>query len=138
MNMFKKVKAKSVTEYLASVPAERKDLMRFLYDFIRKSAPSLKPHFAYNMIGYGSFPYHNYKNKLIRWPVVALANQKQYVSIYVCAVENGKYVAEKHKKELGNVSVGKSCIRLKKLEDIRLNVLKKILRDAEKNPGLIL
>lgn len=136
--MFKKVKAKSVTEYLASVPAERKDLMRFLYDFIRKSAPSLKPHFAYNMIGYGSFPYHNYKNKLIRWPVVALANQKQYVSIYVCAVENGKYVAEKHKKELGNVSVGKSCIRLKKLEDIRLNVLKKILRDAEKNPGLIL
>src|SRR5688572_19731949 len=103
MNMFKKTKANSIESYLAAVPKDRKETLLFLHDFIQKSAPSLKPHFAYNMLGYGSFPYRNYKKELIQWPTIALANQKNYVSLYVCAVENGQYIAEKHKKELGKV-----------------------------------
>jgi hypothetical protein len=135
--MFKKTKAKTVKEYLTAVPPERKELVDFLHTFIQKSAPSLKPHFAYNMIGYGSFPWRNYKHEPIEWPVVSLANQKQYVSLYVCSVADGGYLAEKHAKELGKkVSVGKSCIRIKKLDDVNLDALKKVLRLAEKKPGL--
>ena len=134
--MFKPTKAKTVQQYLAAVPKERQETMRFLHDLIQQTAPSLKPHFAYNMLGYGSFPYKNYKKELISWPVVALANQKNYISLYVCAVIKEKYVAETYKKELGKVSVGKSCIRFKKLEDINLPVLKKVLRLASKTPGL--
>lgn len=136
MNMFKAVKAKSVESYLASVPKERKELILFLHNFIKKTAPKLKPHFAYNMLGYGSFPYLNYKKEKINWPVVALANQKNYVSLYICALDKGIYIAEKYKKELGKVSVGKSCIRFKKLEDLNLPTLKKVLLLAAKNPGL--
>lgn len=136
MNMFKSTTAKTVQGYLQLVPPERRELMEFLHEFIQKSAPSLKPHFAANMLGYGSFPYKNYKKEQIEWPVIALANQKQYVSVYVCAVADGKYVAESHAKELGKVSVGKSCIRFKKLEDVKLDVLKKVLKIAEKKPGL--
>ena len=134
--MFKKVKAKTVQEYLASVPKERKELVLFLHDFIKKSAPKLKPHFSYNMLGYGSFSYRNYKHEQIDWPTIALANQKNYISIYVCAVDHGKYIAEMHAKELGKVSVGKSCIRFKKIEDVNLPVLKKVIQLAAKNPGL--
>lgn len=134
--MFKGVKAKSVESYLASVPKERQELMLFLHNFIKKTIPKLKPHFAYNMLGYGFFPYLNYKKEKINWPVVALANQKNYVSIYVCALDKGIYIAEKYKKELGKVSVGKSCIRFKKLEDLNLPTLKKVLLLAGKNPGL--
>ncbi len=136
MNMFKKSKATSVASYLASVPPERRELIRFLHGFIQKAAPKLKPHFAYNMLGYGSFPYKNYKNETLLWPTVALADQKRYVSVYVCAVIDGKYVAETHKKELGKVSVGKSCIRFRKLEDVNLPALKKVIRIAAKHPGL--
>src|SRR5688572_24916996 len=120
MNMFKKVKATTVEGYIASVPPERKEMIVFLHDFIQKAAPKLKPHFAYDMLGYGSFPYKNYKGDMITWPVISLGNQKQYVSIYICAVIDGKYVAETHQKELGKVSVGKSCIRIKKLADVNL------------------
>ena len=134
--MFKPSKATTVKEYLDAVPAERKELIDFLHDFIQKSAPSLKTFFAYNMLGYGKFPYVNYKKEPIEWPVIALANQKNYVSIYVCSVVDGEYVAEKHKDELGKVSVGKSCIRFKKLEDVNLDVLKKVIKIAEKRPGL--
>ncbi len=137
MNMFKKVKTDSVASYLAAVPKERMEMIQFLHAFIQKSAPKLKPHFAYNMLGYGSFPYRNYKHELITWPVIALANQKNYVSIYVCAMDGKKYVAETFKKDLGKVSVGKSCIRFKKLEDVNLPTLKKVFQIAAKSPGLI-
>ena len=138
MNMFKATKAKSVASYLAAVPKERKELILFLHDFIRKASPTLKPHFAYNMLGYGSFLCRNYKKEMISWPVVALDNQKNYVSVYVCAIDAGQYVAEKYKKQLGKVSVGKSCIRFKKLEDVNLPVLKKVIQEAAKNPGLVM
>lgn len=133
--MFKPTKAKTVKEYLQAVPPERKELMEFLHAFIQKTAPKLKAHFANNMLGYGSFPWKNYKKEDIEWPVVALANQKLYVSLYVCAVENGKYIAETYKKDLGKAAVGKSCISFKQLSDINLETLKKILKAAEKHPG---
>lgn len=136
MNMFKPTAATSIEEYLAAVPPDRKELITFLHKFIQESAPELKPHFAINMLGYGSFPYKNYKKEDIEWPVISLANQKNYVSIYVCAVEGKTYVAEKYEKDLGKVSVGRSCIRFKKLDDINLPVLKKVIRMAVKNPGL--
>lgn len=135
MNMFKAIKAKTIQQYLDSIPEERRELFNFLHAFIQKSAPKLKPHFANNMIGYGSFPYKNYKKELIEWPVIGLANQKNYISIYVCALVNGKYLAESYAKELGNVTVGKSCISFKKREDIHLPTLKKVLVAAQKNPG---
>jgi len=135
--MFKSTKAKSVETYLAQVPEDRKDLVLLLHKYIKKTVPKLKSHFAYNMLGYGSFPYLNYKKEKIYWPVIALANQKNYISLYVCAVDRGQYIAEKYKKELGKVSVGRSCIRFKKLEDINLAALKKVLQFAAKSPGLI-
>ena len=134
--MFKPVKAKTVNEYLASVPLERNKTVRFLHAFIQKASPKLKPRLAYNMLGYGSFKYVNYKKEVIDWPTVALANQKQYMSIYICAIEDKKYLAEKYKKDLGKVSVGKSCIRFRKLEDLNLPVLKKVIQEAAKKPGL--
>lgn len=136
MNMFKPAKATTVKDYIASVPPERRELIEFLHAFIQQTVPGLKPHFASNMLGYGSFSYKNYKKEMIEWPVIALANQKQYVSLYVCAVVDGTYVAEAHAKELGKVSVGKSCIRFKKIEDLNLDALKKVLKIAEKHPGL--
>ncbi len=135
--MFKPTKATSVKEYLSMLPPERREVVEFFHAFIQKTCPKLKPDFAFNMIGYGSFPYLNYKKDMIEWPVVSLASQKNYISIYVCAVDGKEYVAEKYKKELGKVSVGKSCIRFKKIEDVDLKILKKVLQFAQKMPGLV-
>ena len=134
--MFKPVKATSVSEYLSLLPQERKEAIEFLHRLIQKTSTRFKPRFSYNMLGYGTFKYLNHKKEEIDWPVIALASQKQYISIYVCAVEKGEYIAEKHKAVLGKVSVGRSCIRFKKLADINLPALKKILKLAAKSPGL--
>lgn len=137
MNMFKKVKAESVEVYIAAVPEERRSAIEFLHNFIQSTSPTLKPHFAYNMLGYGSFKYKNYKKEIIDWPTVALANQKNYISVYICSVKDGQYIAEKYKADLGKVSVGKSCIRFKKLEDVNLKILGKIIKEASDNPGFM-
>lgn len=137
MNMFKPVKAKSIKEYFGMLPKERRVPVEFVHRLIQKVSPKLKPHFAYNMLGYGSFKYRNHKKKIIDWPVLALASQKNYMSLYVCVIENGEYIAEKYKKQLGKVSVGRSCIRFKKLDDLNLKTLAKIIKLAAKSPGLV-
>lgn len=134
--MFKLVKAKTIEEYFAALPQERREPLEFLQKFIHKIAPELKPIFAYNMPGYGSFKYKNYKNEIIDWPIIGIASQKNYMSLYVCAVDAGEYLAEKHKADLGKVSVGKSCIRFKKLADLNLKTLEKVIKLAVISPGL--
>ena len=136
MNMFAKNEAKSVEEYLVMVPEDRKKDIDFLHDLIQKTVPGLKPYFASNMIGYGSFYYLDSIKQKRDWPIIALANQKNYISIYVCALVEDKAALEKYKKELGKNSKGISCIRFKKIEEINLETLKIVLRLAEKNPGV--
>lgn len=136
MNMFAKNEAKSVEEYLLMVPDDYKQNIDFLHDFIQKAVPNLKPYFASNMIGYGSFYYLDSKKQKRDWPIIALANQKNYISIYVCAIVEDKAAVEKYKKELGKLSKGISCIRFKKIEEINLETLKIVLKLAEKNPGV--
>jgi Domain of unknown function (DU1801) len=137
MNMFKPVKATTTKEYFESLAPDRREIFETLDKLIKKVAPSLKPNFLYNMPGYGSFKYQNRKKEMLDWPTIAIASQINYISIYVCAVDGGEYIAEKNKSELGKVSVGKSCIRFKKLEDLNLKTLEKVLKLAEKNPGLV-
>jgi hypothetical protein len=51
--------------------------------------------------------------------------------------ENKQYLAEKYESDLGKVDVGKSCIRFKKIEDLIIETVKKVLKEAAKTPGLI-
>ena len=144
MNMFKPVGAKSDDEYIAMLNDERREVIEKLDALIKETAPGLKRWFAYNMLGYGEFEYKDYKGNPGKWPVVALASQKNYMSLYVCAIDSDdetQYIAEKYEKELYKEgvkpNVGKSCIRFKKLDDLNLDVVKKALVEAEKMPGLV-
>jgi len=143
--MFKPVNAKNIDEYMSMLAIERRTAMKTLDRLIKDTVPSLKPWFTYNMLGYGEFDYTNYKKEQIKWPVVALASQKNYMSLYICALDHTKdkedqYIAEKYADRLYKSgikpNVGKSCIRFKKLDDLNLDILKTVLQETEKKPGL--
>lgn len=135
--MFKPVDAKNIDDYFAQLSEDRVEIITYLDTLIKQTVPSLKPYFANNMLGYGKFEYLDYKKRTGEWPVIALASQKNYVSLYVCGLIDGQYVAEKYKDELGKVSVGKSCIRFNKIDNLNIPTLKKVLKQAEKMPGLV-
>jgi hypothetical protein len=138
MNMFKPTTAKTPEEYIALIDEPRKSEIQKIHDFITKTIPDLKPRILSGMIGYGTYAYKSKSGRVGEWSVVALASQKNYISIYVCGVTDGAYVAEKHKDELKPASVGKSCIRYKKLSDINFDVLKKVILESVKSPmGLV-
>lgn len=132
MNMFKPSKAKTIEEYIGMIDEPRKSDIIELDKFIRKVAPKLKPYFSYNMPGYGPFKYKSAKGDVIDWPLIALASQKNYISLYVCAADDKGYVAEKYKKELPKTSIGRSCIRFKKVDDIDLKIIERIIKEGIK------
>jgi len=132
--MFKTTEAKTAQEYINLLEEPRKSQIKTLHEFILKTVPKLKPFIISGMIGYGEYHYKYPSGREGEWAVILLASQKNYISIYACGLKDGKYVAEVHKNELPKASIGKSGIRIKKLEDIDLNVLTKILKESEQYP----
>ena len=82
------------------------------------------------MIGYGNYSYTLANGKDSVWFIAGIACQKNYVSVYIAAADKDGYLAENNKHRLGKVSVGKSCIRIKKLEDVDLAVLAELVQKA--------
>ncbi|HLD04038.1 MAG TPA: DUF1801 domain-containing protein [Candidatus Dojkabacteria bacterium] len=131
MNMFKTTSAKSPEDYIAMLDEPRKSEIQRLHDFIKKTLPDRKPFIISGMIGYG--PVHlKYKSgREVDWSLIALASQKNYISLYVYATKKGQYIAETYKDRLPKTSIGKSCIRFKNIENIDLKVIEKVLKEAD-------
>ncbi len=128
-----KTKASTVEQYLAEATPERREILEKLVHVISGAVPEINKHFYYNMISWGLYKYKYASGREGEWPLIMLANQKNYISVYVCAAEKGKgYLAENNKERLGKVSVGKSCIRFQKLNDINLDVLAELCKKAER------
>lgn len=130
------IQANTIEEYFVAA-GEREPDLRQLDALIRKSAPELEPvlfgGMTGKMLGYGLQPYQSKSMKKPgQWPLVALALQKNYISLYICVVVDGQYVAEKNAERLGAVKTGKSCINIKKIEDINTDVVREIISDASK------
>lgn len=131
-----KLAAQSREEYFA-LAVEREPDLRELDTVIQDAAPHLEPTFfqtdTMTMLGYGMVPY---KTKAMKesseWPLIALAVQKNHIALYICVIDpDGQYVAEKLQAQLGKVSCGKSCIRFKKLEDLKIDTVRVMLQDID-------
>lgn len=99
---------------------------------IRKAVPQLKRHMAYagTMIGYGPYHYKYASGREGDCPVIALSSRAQYISLYVTGCRNGKHIAEAAKAKLGKVSVGKACIRFKRLAELEVPAALDLVREA--------
>lgn len=103
-----------------------------IHHLIRETVPELEPHIRKGIIGYGNYHYKYAGGREGDWFKIGLASNKNYISIYACAVTDGGYVAEKYKEKLPKASIGKSCIRFKKLDDVDVKVLKEIFKKTAK------
>ena len=116
-----------IDKYLMSIEPEKKRLdgieLKKLFDSVVKEKATL---WNNNMIGYGSFHYKSEHSKQEGdWPLTAFSVRKQNLTIYIMShVSNYKDLLSKLGKF--KISTG-SCIYVNKIEDIDLDVLKKII-----------
>ena len=67
---------------------------------------------------------------------MSVAQRKAGISLYVLALtEDGEYLAESRADEFPKASVGKSCIRFKRLDDLDEGALRDLLREAGRLPA---
>ena len=113
----------------------REEELRRVDELVMAAAPGIDrqvvPAGSQTMLGYGLMPYQPRSAKTATmWPLIALAAQKKHLSLYVCAVVDGQYIAESRAAELGKVSCGKSCIRFTSLDAVDEHALRILVRDA--------
>jgi hypothetical protein len=126
-------KAATVEEYLAQLPADRREAMEAVRAVILKNLDKsgYEEGMQYGMIGYyvphRVFPagYHCDPRQPV--PFASLASQKGYMSLYLMCVygdaESEAWLREQWAKSGKKLDMGKSCVRFKKLEDLPLDVI---------------
>ena len=128
------LKVGTPAEYLAKLDEPRKSEVAALHKMIRKLAPKLAPFIHFGMLAYGPWHFKYESGREGDWFRIGLASNKNYISLYICAMDGKTYVAEKFKKQLPKANVGKSCVRFKRLSDLDQTALAKLIREGAKPP----
>lgn len=121
-------KATTVKQYIAELPDDRKKVISELRKQIKKNLPKgFKETMGYGMIGYvvphSMYPNGYHCNPKDPLPFMNIASQKKFVAVYSMGIySNPKllkwFTDEYDKAGVGKLDMGKSCIRLKKMDKI--------------------
>ena len=138
-----KVPAGSVEEYLRFDPA-REDDLRTLDELIRRAAPGLarwfvpgtpdgQPGMTMTMIGYGQYQYLVQSSDIpVAWPVLGLALQKNYISLYNSANGDGPPFTCSYADRLGRARVSKKgVVTFATVRDTNLQTLSEMITAIE-------
>jgi len=104
-----------VKDYLAEVPDDRKETVNAILQCIRNLYPDAAESMRYKMPTFESDT---------GW--VAVANQKNYVSVYTCMPKH----LEKFKKAHPKIKTGKGCINFKPGDSIPFTDLENVIHSA--------
>jgi hypothetical protein len=127
-----KVKAATVAEYLATLPAERRKELEVVRRVIKKHLPKgYAEEMQYGMIGYvvplKTFPEGYLGKKDVPLPYVSLAAQKHYLALYLMNVYADPKLERSFRaayaKSGKKLEMGKSCVRFAKAADLALEVI---------------
>ena len=131
-------KAKTVDEYLAELPPDRREAISAVRDVVRKNlGKDIEEGMSYGMIGWyiphSVFPAGYHTNPKLPLPYAALASQANYMSLYLMGEymnegDGGSWFRDEWKKSGKKLDMGKSCIRFKKVDDLALDVIAKAVK----------
>ena len=115
-----KIDAKTADEYLAKVDDERRPQLARLRALVKRSVPKATESIQWGMIGWA------YEGR----PFAALASQKNHMSLYLMDLYTQPGLRQKHAKALARLRIGKSCITFDSIEELPLDTIAAVLREA--------
>lgn len=129
-------KAKTVAEYLAQLPEDRKKPIAAVRKVMRASLPKgYAETMQYGMITYvvplKRFPAGYRGQKDVPLPYVGLASQKNHMAIHLmCTYGDAKlkkWFEVEYKKSGKKLATGQGCIPFKKIDDLALDVIGEVI-----------
>ena len=129
-------KARTVDEYLAALPADRRAAIQSVREVILKNlGPGYEEGMQYGMIGYyvphSVYPPGYHCDPKQPLPFAGLAAQKNHMAVYLMCVygspEHEAWFRKEWARTGKKLDMGKSCIRFKQLEDLPLDVIGKAI-----------
>lgn len=82
-----------------------------------------------SIVGFGTYHYKYASGREGDWPIAAFSPRKQDLTLYLLP---GFTKQEDLMKQLGKHSTGKSCLYIKRLSDVHVPTLKKLIRESVK------
>jgi hypothetical protein len=136
-----KVSSNTKKDYFKEVEKSGRDL-KAIDTFIQKTAPTLQPWFytvgakepgmTFKMVAYGKFTYAPTKNPdvIIDWPVIGIALQKNYISLYASVTKDGKPLVDFYKDRLGYTKRGNNNFSFESFEQLDKVAFKEFIEEV--------
>ena len=121
----------SVKEFLNQIPDKERREDCFAVAKIMEEITGDKPKmWGPSIVGFGTWHYKYASGREGDWPVAAFSPRKKDLTLYITMgfFDQHPELMEK----LGKHSVGKSCLYIKRLSDIHLPTLKKVIKESVK------
>ena len=125
--------AKSVSEYINSLPEERKQAIQKVRKVILDNLPNgIEENMNWGMISY-EIPLSIHPDTYNKQPLMfaALASQKNHMAVYLSGIYSYDKLREQfiddYKKTGKRMDMGKSCVRFRKVEELPLELVGKAI-----------
>ena len=120
----------SVEKFINQVPdeARREDCRQVarIMEEITGEEPTM---WGPSIVGFGTYHYKYASGREGDWPIAAFSPRKQDLTLYLLP---GFTEQADLMKQLGKHRTGKSCLYIKRLSDVHVPTLKKLIRDSVK------
>jgi nucleoid DNA-binding protein len=119
----------SVKEFLKQVPEKDRREDCFAIAKLMEEITGEKPKmWGPSIIGFGTYRYKYASGREGEWPVTGFSPRKNDLTLYIMPGFEKKEMME----ELGKYKTGKSCLYIKRLADVHLPTLKKLIKASVK------
>ena len=119
-----------VEAFLNSVPDEKKRQDSFTILELMKQVTGKEPEmWGDSIIGFGSYHYKYASGREGDWFLTGFSPRKQNLTLYIMADFDGY---DQLLSKLGKHSTGKSCLYIKKMDDVDTDVLEELVKKSVK------
>ena len=118
----------NVEAFLNSVPDEKKRQDSFMVMELMKQVTGKEPEmWGDSIVGFGSYHYKYASGREGDWFITGFSPRKQNLTLYIMS---GFDEYDQLLNKLGKHSTGKSCLYIKKIEDVDVGVLKELVKKS--------
>ena len=118
----------NVEAFLNSVPDEKKRQDSFMVMELMKQVTGKEPEmWGDSIVGFGSYHYKYASGREGDWFITGFSPRKQNLTLYIMS---GFDEYDQLLNKLGKHSTGKSCLYIKKIEDVDFDMLKELVKKS--------